>query len=409
LKTRASRFIVALILDCASLAWAFPQENFPQYPFVSGSDTLIACGECIFLKTANGPQIVAQFTVPTLSMLLSYRPGIRDNYGYDTTRYKLMDMVESVTTEISSACLFDGRIWVGLGFYEGEGSDGFGGIGFYDLQTGELGVLRHPALLDYSTTAIKVSKDTIYAATRGQYEGATSVGNGLVAISRRTLLATARVPKGSHTIWDKDGEEREPVAPKYDRPIEQLIADSHFIRSEIANWPREVRDTIRFMGADQFMVHTLAHERWVRQASLSRATTLFDEVIRASGPEHYIGEIVGKSAVVLSTPGYDEVKQQCGRDGFACFTIQRWGGLYLPEFEELQIRPPNVIPESMQYRYHWITAKVGDSWSYESSNSTQKITIDSLVVKTANCNPGMSPLDYFESVAIHVKFLKLKD
>ena len=400
--------VAALILCAPSFAEMAAQESGKSFTLILNSDTLTACGYRILRRTPDGDRPVARFTFPTLSMLLQYRPQIRDNYGFNTSRYALKDIITDISSEINSVCVSeDSSIWVGFGYYEGEGYDGIGGIGFYDPHTGATGVLRHPALLDYSVGAIKVTKDTIYAVTRGYYEGGGDVGNGLVAISRRSLDATARVPPGTSALWGSD--DGQTVAPLYERPIDELISDVRFLPKPIPQWPEKTLDTIRALGPGLFMTHTLARERSVRQTLISQAEVLYDEVIRASGPDHIVGGLVGKSGIKLDTPGPEELKPNCGVDGFACFVINLPGNMWFSEWYEIQVKPPRVLTSQTVYYHNWLTARPGDSWTFERFDKTLVITIDSLIVKEVRCPFTHPPLDvdYFESAAIHLTYLRL--
>ena len=73
----------------------------------------------------------------------------------------------------------DGKLWFGLGFYEGEGMDGVGGIGMYDPVTKRLEIRRPAWIRDKSVTSIAHDGRFLWLAVHQQYEGTTS-GHGLV-------------------------------------------------------------------------------------------------------------------------------------------------------------------------------------------------------------------------------------
>ena len=143
------------------------------------------------------------FPTPTIALILKYRPTLLDDFHIDTTKKNVMDYV-SADASIGAVMVLGDRIWVGLSFYEGEGSHGIAGIGFFDPLTGKIGILRHPALLSDSTHELFVTRDTIYAKTFSTGEGSETYGNGLVCISRTTLEAVARVPLGGEVLFGQE-------------------------------------------------------------------------------------------------------------------------------------------------------------------------------------------------------------
>ncbi len=64
----------------------------------------------------------------------------------------------------------DGVIWFGISFYEGEGSDGMGGVGRYDLATKQLEVSRPQELRDASVGHLVHDGEALWIATHGRYE-----------------------------------------------------------------------------------------------------------------------------------------------------------------------------------------------------------------------------------------------
>ena len=62
------------------------------------------------------------------------------------------------------------EVWFGLGFYEGEGSNGIGGVGRFNPQTKKLEI-RHPQVLrDASINAIAHDGKRVWLSTIGKYE-----------------------------------------------------------------------------------------------------------------------------------------------------------------------------------------------------------------------------------------------
>lgn len=226
--------------------------------------TYVVHGRSITLQEGNGTDTVAMFSELTVPMLLHYRPYVTSHFGYDTTKERFDQVVELDHTEASAAFAYQNEIWVGFGYYEGEGSEGVGGIGFYDSRTRELGVLRHPSLVDCSVSELLVTANTIYVKTAEWHEGEVTYGNGIVVIDRRTLEATSRVPPGSPTIWGgEENEEDYPPGknPRYDRPISELLAASHLISQTIPQWPEKTRKEIQTLGPRRFMIQAAESER----------------------------------------------------------------------------------------------------------------------------------------------------
>ncbi len=205
-----------------------------------------------FVPRDGGPLLearaesVAVFPCMSVSMLLCYFPDA------DTENYL------DEETFIATACVDRDRVWVGFGFYSGEGARGVGGIGYYDVKTHRAGLLRHPALREYSVSEIMATNDTIYVKTIHHGELVELVGNGIVAISKKTLEATARVPPGGQFISDKDGSEKPNI--RYQSSIAELISakDLHPVR--LPTWQHRDRAQIIRLGPDRFMEKTLRHD-----------------------------------------------------------------------------------------------------------------------------------------------------
>lgn len=70
------------------------------------------------------------------------------------------------------------RVWFGLTFYDGEGMDGVGGLGWLDPVTREAELVYPPAMADYSVTAIRAHGGRILLGLAVRPEGAIS-GAGL--------------------------------------------------------------------------------------------------------------------------------------------------------------------------------------------------------------------------------------
>lgn len=166
---------------------------------------------------------IASLPDQTIKTLFYYRPHVRKRFFFDTTKYQWTSVVHCEEVWIGSSYSYKDTLWFGLAFYEGEGCEGVGGIGFYVPATGAIGLLHHPALMDVSTIDLSITDDTIYAKTVALHELVTTYGNGLVAISRADCGFHTRFPEGSSILDDKDDPGA--INPAYMRPIADLIAD----------------------------------------------------------------------------------------------------------------------------------------------------------------------------------------
>lgn len=70
------------------------------------------------------------------------------------------------------------RIWFGLTFYDGEGLDGVGGVGWLDPLTREADLVYPPEMADYSVSAISVERGRLLLGLAIRPEGAV-IGLGL--------------------------------------------------------------------------------------------------------------------------------------------------------------------------------------------------------------------------------------
>ena len=56
------------------------------------------------------------------------------------------------------------RLWFGKTFYDGEGVEGVGGLGYFDAATSRFEILTSPLIADWSVTAIHVEPEHIWLA-----------------------------------------------------------------------------------------------------------------------------------------------------------------------------------------------------------------------------------------------------
>jgi hypothetical protein len=250
---RISMLIIGLLIVHPVGRAQFFDEHFDTTLTVSGQVFSVAGLAIARLVGSNASQIddatwvdtTACFPCVSQALLVRYRPE------FAKAEYYSIDEAE----HISAVAVHNDRIWVAFSFYNGEGVTGLGGIGYYELADGAVGLLRHPGLLDVSIAELLVNDDTIYAKTFGSGELGVGTGHGLVAISRATLQAIARVPAGGDVVWDKDGEWQHNTS--YRAPIGSLVHQRDLIPIELPPWSKERRRAIEEIGPDGFMKQTL--------------------------------------------------------------------------------------------------------------------------------------------------------
>ncbi len=78
-----------------------------------------------------------------------------------------------------------GRIWFGKTFYDGEGSTGVGGFGYFDQQDRKLHLFEPPEIADWSVSALDVTQDAIWMGlvNNGEYGGSSG---GLLRFDRQS-------------------------------------------------------------------------------------------------------------------------------------------------------------------------------------------------------------------------------
>lgn len=79
----------------------------------------------------------------------------------------------------------NGRIWFGKTFYDGEGSTGVGGFGYFDENEKKLQLFDPPEIADWSVSALDVTADAVWMAlvNNGEYGGSSG---GLLRYDRHT-------------------------------------------------------------------------------------------------------------------------------------------------------------------------------------------------------------------------------
>lgn len=134
----------------------------------------------IYDMGADGHTFYA-FPTPTYTVFKQYRPNrVADGYTEENT---------TLQVEIGPFQLEGTRLWFGTTFYDGEGTTGIGGIGYFDAQTKTYRVTYLKETADWSVSAIHVDNRFIWLGVVGHPEGSSYAG-GLVRYDR--ITGTAR-------------------------------------------------------------------------------------------------------------------------------------------------------------------------------------------------------------------------
>lgn len=93
----------------------------------------------------------------------------------------------------------------GISVYSGEGNCGLGGLGFFDAKTGKYSFRYFKETAPYSTTALLIKGDTVYAGLSSEAEY-SSGGEGLAKINLRDGgVSLYRIPEMVNTILEAEG------------------------------------------------------------------------------------------------------------------------------------------------------------------------------------------------------------
>ena len=135
-----------------------PAERFATEPLAAGGSYEI---EWVVRDTANG----RRYRLPrsTLATFAKARP--------QHARDRLNGGVAEFEDRIGPRATDGDRLWFGKTFYDGEGVEGVGGLGYFDATTSRFEILTSPLIADWSATAIHVETDHVWLAlaTRGEY------------------------------------------------------------------------------------------------------------------------------------------------------------------------------------------------------------------------------------------------
>jgi hypothetical protein len=144
-------------------------------------------------------EVVKQLEQPVAGMPADSLPELRNRpmpqstYAEfaQTRPQRVKDGYDEKDTSIGESAgpyqIVGSRIWFGKTFYDGEGSTGVGGLGYFDTATSQYTLLSVPQMAEWSTSAILVEGTDVWAALVGYPEG-EAYGGGVVRydLRRRT-------------------------------------------------------------------------------------------------------------------------------------------------------------------------------------------------------------------------------
>lgn len=328
----------------------------------------------IYSKANDAWEEIKSFSIPTFSMLRHYRSEVQNHFSIDTSRYKLSDIISDISSPVSAATFYKGKIWVGFSYYEGEGTEGIGGIGFFDIKTKQIGVLRHPALINQSVKALYITDDTIYVQSICNYELTSTVGNGLVCIDRRTLNAIARIPPTTLVLWDKDSDES--CAEFYEKPIQNIISDKRFIYKIIPQWSKSEFDKIKLIGSEKYMQQVALWESELRKKAIISSKLIYER------------------SIVFSDSGNAQLQEFNNDDFYVSYTctdsfrcgVRKYSGFLITSMIsdtkwEVLIKPIDGVPCDGSYHPIHVMTQNKMSWQTENWNKLLKISITDFKTK----------------------------
>ncbi len=99
-------------------------------------------------------------------------------------------------------------LWFGITFYDGEGTSGIGGVGYFDTRTNQFHIDHYAEIADWSASALLVEDEDLWVGLVRQPEGSPMPG-GLARIARRSGKVTKfdvsaivrRVVRWNHSIY----------------------------------------------------------------------------------------------------------------------------------------------------------------------------------------------------------------
>src|SRR5262249_2131613 len=119
------------------------------------------------------------------------RPArVKDGYGREST----------IDERVGAHQAVGDRVWFGKAFYDGEGTTGVGGIGYFDTRSKRFTMFSVPEIYAWSVSALLVEPDAVWIGLVRYPEGET-VSGGLIRYDFSTRKVTRyRVPDIPFTI-----------------------------------------------------------------------------------------------------------------------------------------------------------------------------------------------------------------
>ena len=104
---------------------------------------------------------------------------VRDGYNRNST----------IDERVGGHQVVGERIWFGKAFYDGEGTTGVGGLGYFDTRAKQFTIFSIPELVDWSVSALFGESDAVWAGLVNYSEGAQRIG-GLIRYDLSTRNVT---------------------------------------------------------------------------------------------------------------------------------------------------------------------------------------------------------------------------
>ena len=153
-------------------------------PWTAGIHTSVATEgfdkrRVLFIERDNAspPEDLPPLPQTTYDQFAAARPQrVRDGYVLGVTE---------VQESIGPWQRDNGRIWFGKSFYDGEGTTGVGGFGYFDLKERKLHLFSPPEIADWSVSAMVVDPSTVWMTLvhRGETSGSSG---GLLRYDRQS-------------------------------------------------------------------------------------------------------------------------------------------------------------------------------------------------------------------------------
>lgn len=328
---------------------------------------------------------IGSFPMPTLSLLERYRSDL-EHPAPDEDRASFFSKAKDMGSLPSFLHVCEEKIWVGFAFYEDEFSTGYGGIGFIDPATGEIGVLRHPTLVAHSVSALACTVERIFVETIKPTPYRASPG--LVVIDKHTLNARRFSVRGEITF---------PTTPDdmTNEWIQKLVADSVLIERE--NYQREKTERLE-MDLEQLMICEYHREVDSRRDALKNRELLLEITLTLDSAHttHNIQSKRHRPYFIVNGLPYLNTKQ------FSNILI------FLPLYgSSSQLYQFAAYPEAKKLP-HWTEypTEIGTIINYQTSKFWFDIVLKDF--DQSERRDGQKPVKLFKSVTLHAKVFGIR-